>query len=73
MKKEYVEGLEILEDASMTDNKNKEITDWLGDAYYFNGNIVAAVEKWKSAQVLGSKNASLSLKIKDKIYYAPTH
>jgi hypothetical protein len=73
MKKEYIEGLKILEEAGMTDNKNEVITDWLGDAYYFNGNIAAAVEKWKSAQVLGSKNASLSLKIKDKIYYAPTH
>ena len=58
MKKEYVEGLEMLEDASMTDNKNKEIADWLGDAYYVNGNIVAAVEKWKAAQGYHHQNYS---------------
>jgi hypothetical protein len=45
----------------------------MGDAYYFNGKVDAAIEEWKVAQILGSKNDVLSQKILDKKYYAPSY
>lgn len=54
--------------------KNKEeplFFDHLGDAYYKLGNAIKAVDTWKTALNLGSKNKSLTKKIETKTYVDP--
>ena len=73
MKQNFPDALKIISEAKKIDAKNPIIIDWMGDAYYFSGKVDAAVEEWKAAQILGSKNDVLSQKILDKKYYAPSH
>jgi tetratricopeptide (TPR) repeat protein len=73
MKQNFTDALQIIGEAKKIDAKNPVIIDWMGDAYYFSGKVDAAVEEWKVAQILGSKNDVLSQKILDKKYYAPSN
>jgi pentatricopeptide repeat protein len=73
MKQSFTDALQIIGEAKKIDAKNPVIIDWMGDAYYFSGKVDAAVEEWKVAQILGSKNDVLPQKILDKKYYAPSN
>jgi len=69
----YIESLSTMLNAKELDPRNALILDWLGDAYFFNGNVPAAVAEWEVAKELGSKNEWLSTKINAKKYYAPSN
>ena len=73
MKQNFTDALQIIGEAKKIDAKNPVIIDWMGDAFYFSGKVDAAVEEWKVAQMLGSKNDVLPQKILDKKYYAPSN
>jgi hypothetical protein len=45
------------------------INDYLGDTYYFLGQISKASDFWLKAKLLGSKNNYLERKINTKTYH----
>jgi hypothetical protein len=45
------------------------INDYLGDTYYFLGQISKASDCWSKAKLLGSKNNYLDQKINTKTYH----
>ena len=45
------------------------LLDYIGDNYYFLGEISKASEFWLKAKLLGSKNKSLDRKINTKTYH----
>lgn len=72
-KSKYIESLSTMLNAKELDPRNPLILDWLGDAYFFNENVPAAIAEWEAAKELGSKNEWLSTKINAKKYYAPSN
>ena len=73
MKLNYLDGLSIMKAAKELDPTNSLIIDWLGDAYFFNGQTQEAIIEWTNAKSLGSTNELLNKKIETKKYYAPTN
>jgi tetratricopeptide (TPR) repeat protein len=73
VKLDYLEGLSIMKKAKEIDPNNSLILDWLGDAYYFNGQTQEAIIEWTNAIKLGSTNELLPKKIESKKYYAPSN
>ena len=47
--------------------------EYLGDAAFFSGEVTLAVENWKKAKNLGSKNKTLDKKITDRKYVDPEY
>lgn len=72
-KMNYESALLIMMEAKTLSPNNAQIMDWLGDTYYFNNKIEAAIVEWKLAKLNGSNNELLLLKIESKKYYAPTN
>ncbi len=64
----YKEALAQLSMATEMEPNDKNFVEYLGDAYFFNGDINLAVENWKKAKGLGSRNKVLDKKIATKKY-----
>ena len=65
----YPESLEFLLRALKLLENDGVINDYLGDTYYFLGQISKASDFWSKAKLLGSKNNYLDQKIKTKTYH----
>ena len=65
----YPESLEILLRALKLLENDGVINDYLGDTYYFLGQISKASDFWSKAKLLGSKNKYLDQKINTKTYH----
>ncbi|AEA43625.1 tetratricopeptide repeat protein [Fluviicola taffensis] len=59
--------------ADELDKENKNYTEHLGDAFFKLGDISKALEYWKKALSLGSKNKLLTKKIQSKSYVDPEY
>ncbi|MGV3610869.1 MAG: tetratricopeptide repeat protein [Fluviicola sp.] len=59
--------------ADELDKDNKDYVEHMGDAFFLLGDTAKALEFWKKAQSLGSKNKSLSKKIQTKTYVDPEY
>ena len=67
--KKYPEALEFLLRALKLLETDGVINDYLGDTYYFLGQISKASDFWSKAKLLGSKNNYLDQKINTKTYH----
>lgn len=67
----YDEALKKFERAYDLNKEDYMILDHLGDAKFKNGDVIEAIEFWKKALELGSKNKNLSKKIQEKKFYEP--
>ena len=65
----YPESLEFLLRALKLLENDGVINDYLGDTYYFLGQISKASDFWSKAKLLGSKNNYLDQKINTKTYH----
>lgn len=65
---EHKNALTQLAAANQMEPNDKNFVEYLGDAQYFNGDLTGAVENWKKAKTLGSKNKNLDKKIATKKY-----
>ena len=65
----YPESLEFLFRALKLLENDGVINDYLGDTYYFLGQISKASDFWSKAKLLGSKNNYLDQKINTKTYH----
>ena len=65
----YPEALEFLLRALKLLETDGVINDYLGDTYYFLGQISKASDFWSKAKLLGSKNNYLDQKINTKTYH----
>ena len=71
--KNYKAALEQFTIADELDKDNKDYVEHMGDAFFLLGDTAKALELWKKAQSLGSKNKSLSKKIQSKTYVDPEY
>jgi len=69
----YADGLSTLKKVNEMQPNERNYVDYLGDAYFFNGEINLAVENWKKAKELGSKNKSIEKKISERKYVDPIY
>lgn len=69
----YKAALEQFTIADELDKDNKDYVEHMGDAFFLLGDSAKALELWKKAQSLGSKNKSLSKKIQSKTYVDPEY
>lgn len=67
--KKYSEALDFLLRALKLLENNAVLNDYLGDTYYFLGEILKASDFWLKAKLLGSKNNFLDQKINTKTYH----
>ena len=67
--KKYSETIDFLFKASKESENNPLLLDYLGDTYFFMGDLINAEEYWRKAKSAGSKNKFLDLKITTKKYY----
>ena len=67
--KKYPEALGYLLRAVKQLENDAVIIEYIGDTYYFLGEISKASEFWLKAKLLGSKNNSLDRKINTKTYH----
>jgi len=67
--KKYPEALEFLLRALKLLENDGVINDYLGDTYYFLGQISKASDFWSKAKLLGSKNNYLDQKINTKTFH----
>ena len=67
--KKYSDALEYLLRALKQLENDAVILDYIGDTYYFLGEISKASEFWLKAKLLGSKNNYLDRKINTKTYH----
>lgn len=67
----YDEAYALFSDCVAKNDKEPLFYDHLGDAYSKMGNAVKAVDSWKNALNLGSKNKTLNKKIETKTYVDP--
>ena len=67
--KKYSEALDFLLRALKLLENDSVINDYLGDTYYFLGQISKASDFWLKAKLLGSKNKYLDQKINTKTYH----
>jgi tetratricopeptide (TPR) repeat protein len=73
MQGNYMEAFKYFELANQLEPNNRNYVEHLGDTYFKLGDSAKAVELWKQAKALGSKNTSLDKKIQNKAYYAPVY
>lgn len=69
----YTEAFKYFELANQLQPNDRNYVEHLGDTYFKLGDSAKAVELWKQAKTLGSKNTSLDKKIQNKAYYAPVY
>ncbi len=69
----FKEALEQFTISDEGDKENKNYVEHMGDAFFQLGDTAKALEFWKKAQSLGSKNKSLSKKIQSKTYVDPEY
>lgn len=67
--KKYSEALDFLLRALKLLENDAVINEYLGDTYYFLGDISKANDFWLNSKSLGSKNKYLEQKIKTKTYH----
>ena len=67
--KKYTDALLFFLRAFKEKENDAVLLDYIGDNYYFLGEISKATEFWAKAKVIGSKNKYLDQKINTKIYY----
>ena len=67
--KKYSDALLFFLRALKEEENDAVLLDYIGDNYYFLGEISKATEFWAKAKVIGSKNKYLDQKINTKIYY----
>lgn len=67
--KKYPESLSFFLKASAESEKQPLLLDYLGDTYFFIGEVSNALKFWVEAKLAGSKNKVLDLKINTKTYY----
>ena len=67
--KKYSEALMFFLRALKEKENDAVLLDYIGDNYYFLGEISKATEFWAKAKLFGSKNKYLDQKINTKIYY----
>jgi tetratricopeptide (TPR) repeat protein len=72
-KKNYTEALSILKKVNELQPNEANYVEYLGDAAFFSGEVTLAVENWKKAKNLGSKNKTLDKKITDRKYVDPEY
>ena len=73
MSGDYSAAQKCFERANELQPNDKNYVEHLGDAYFKLGDALKALEMWKKAQQLGSKNKSLDKKIQSKSYVAPVY
>ncbi len=71
--KNYEESYSYLKQANTKDQNDFTILEHLGDAAVKLGKTTEALDYWKKAKTLGSKNKKLDLKIEKKQYYDPEY
>lgn len=69
----YAEAKNIFLKVNEMQPNDRNYVEHLGDAYFKTGDANKALELWKSAQQLGSKNKMLEKKIQTKNYVAPSY
>jgi tetratricopeptide (TPR) repeat protein len=67
--KKYSEALDFLLRALKLLENDAVLNEYLGDTYFFLGDISKASDFWLKAKFLGSKNKYLEQKINTKTYY----
>ncbi|NBW30127.1 MAG: hypothetical protein EBR35_02560, partial [Flavobacteriales bacterium] len=67
--KKYYEALDFLLRALKLLENDAVLNEYLGDTYFFLGDISKANDFWVKAKFLGSKNKYLGKKINTKTYY----
>ena len=72
-KKDYAKALSILQKVNSLQPNEANYVEYLGDAQFFSGDLNAALESWKKAKALGSKNKSLEKKITGRKYAEPEY
>lgn len=69
----FKQSLEQFTIADELEKENKNYVEHMGDAFFKLGDTSKALELWKKALSLGSKNKSLSKKIQSKTYVDPEY
>lgn len=69
----YKDALGEFTKAEELDKENKNYIEHMGDAFFKLGDAGKALELWKKALSLGSKNKSLTKKIQSKTYVDPEY
>lgn len=69
----FKQALEQFTIADELDKENKNYIEHMGDAFFKLGDTNKALELWKKALSLGSKNKLLTKKIQSKIYVDPEY
>lgn len=69
----FKQALEQFTIADELNKENKNYVEHMGDAFFKLGDTTKALELWKKALSLGSKNKSLSKKIQSKTYVDPEY
>ncbi len=69
----FKQALEQFTISDELDKENKNYIEHMGDAFFKLGDSAKALELWKKALSLGSKNKSLSKKIQTKTYVDPEY
>ncbi|MNE62327.1 Tetratricopeptide repeat protein [compost metagenome] len=69
----FKQALEQFTIADELEKENKNYIEHMGDAFFKLGDSGKALELWKKALSLGSKNKSLSKKIQSKTYVDPEY
>jgi tetratricopeptide (TPR) repeat protein len=69
----YTEAFKFSELANQLQPNDRNYVEHLGDIYAKMGDSAKALELWKQAKTLGSRNTVLDKKIQNKTYYAPVY
>ncbi|WP_343634860.1 tetratricopeptide repeat protein [Fluviicola sp.] len=69
----FKQALEQFTIADELDKENKNYIEHMGDAFFKLGDTAKALELWKKALTLGSKNKLLTKKIQSKTYVDPEY
>jgi tetratricopeptide (TPR) repeat protein len=69
----FNEALLSFQKADMLEPSNKIFVEHLGDGYAKLGDVSKAVDYWKKAKELGSKNKNIDKKIEKKQYFDPNY
>lgn len=69
----YTEAFTYFELANQLQPNDRNFVEHLGDALFKLGDVQQALQYWKQAKTLGSKNTMLDKKIQTKTYYAPVY
>lgn len=72
-KGDFEQAKNFFEKANELSKSDATIIEHLGDVYYFIGEKEKALEYWKNAKIVGSKNKVLDQKIEMKKYYEPVY